>query len=310
MKLLKSKKINSIITLLVILLIFILGFIACNIDKKANSQTEKENLIGKVELPELSDSIKVKSKITPKRKELVAPKKTEPIKSTVPKNISSNQPDFKSFTNIIEKKKAFFNFMRPFIIDENNKVIDERNYTLSCVKLLEESKELSENEIKKLENLAVKYRTKISDYTDVNSFKGILMRVDVIPVELALAQSSNESAWGTSYFSTKGNNMFGQWCFTKDCGIVPRQRAKGTTHEVAVFNDVGGSVYAYIKNLNSHPAYKQLRTVRYKMRQEGKTPTGHALAIGLQKYSGIGMEYVNTLRSMIRVNKKYMGLEK
>ena len=46
------------------------------------------------------------------------------------------------------------------------------------------------------------------------------------------------------------------------------------------------------------------------MRLAKEEPTGLVLAIGLKNYSGIGMEYVKTIKSMIRVNRKYMGLEK
>jgi Bax protein len=118
-----------------------------------------------------------------------------------------------------------------------------------------------------------------------------------------MAQSANESAWGTSRFARKGNNFFGQWCFRKGCGLVPKQRDANKTHEVAAFDSPEESVKMYIRNLNSNSAYKSLRDLRAKLRRANKPVTGHALAAGLKHYSERGLEYVKELREMISFNK-------
>lgn len=289
------------------ILISLLTFSSCNFIKNSG-KPENENLFESVKLPPLSDLKPNGNDTIYKINNLKKSIKSGPKTFIVQIDIDSDLPDFTVYSNILEKKKAFLNFMRPIIINENNKILKERECILRCLKKTYEGKKPEEKEIKKLKTLAKKYKTNISDFNNSNSFRDILLRVDIIPVELALAQAANESAWGTSYFSTKGNNMFGQWCFSKGCGIVPRNRANGATHEVAVFKDVSHSVSAYIKNLNTHNAYKKLRIERYKMRLAKEEPTGLALAIGLKNYSGIGTEYIKTLKSMIRVNGKYMGL--
>ena len=40
-------------------------------------------------------------------------------------------------------------------------------------------------------------------------------------------QAANESAWGTSRFARIGLNFFGQWCYSKGCGMVPKRRNTG-----------------------------------------------------------------------------------
>ena len=57
-----------------------------------------------------------------------------------------------------------------------------------------------------------------------------MAQIDVIPPSQAMAQAANESAWGTSRFATEAINLFGQWCFRKDCGIVSASRTAGSTH--------------------------------------------------------------------------------
>ena len=118
----------------------------------------------------------------------------------------------------------------------------------------------------------------------------------------ALAQAANESAWGTSRFATKGNNLFGQWCFSKGCGLVPRGRVEGASHEVAKFSSPFRSVRAYIQNLNRHPTYQELRDIRQEDRR-GKDPlSGVDMAAGLLGYSERGQEYVDEIRAMIHYN--------
>jgi Bax protein len=66
-------------------------------------------------------------------------------------------------------------------------------------------------------------------------------------------------------------------------------------------------MYSYMRNLNSHPAYRDLRAIRLKLSESQKEVTGHALAEGLMKYSERGEEYIKELRQMIRVNKAFMS---
>lgn len=286
----------------------ILSFFVVSCNNTVDSE-QYVNKIGTVDLPNLSNDINSKNSIEADRVDMNKVTLIKPVKADLPKNINVTLPDFGKYTDVQEKKRAFFNFMRPIIQSENQKVLIERGKVLGLLEKVNAGEKLTEDNILYLKKLVKSYRVKgVEDVTSKKAFLKLLLHIDEVPVELGLAQCANESAWGTSYFAKKGNNMFGQWCFTGGCGIVPRGRAKGATHEVAVFDDVAHSVKVYIKNLNSHPAYQLLRTTRYKMRAAKARPTGEAVAIGLQKYSGIGMEYVETLRSMMRVNKDYMGL--
>ena len=130
----------------------------------------------------------------------------------------------------------------------------------------------------------------------------LLVRVDIIPVSLALAQAANESAWGTSRFAREGNNIFGQWCFDEGCGLVPGQRADDASHEVRSFSSVEASVRAYFRNLNTNPTYEYLRELRAQMRMKGKPLDSRALAQGLLRYSERGHVYISELYDIIRVN--------
>ena len=118
----------------------------------------------------------------------------------------------------------------------------------------------------------------------------------------ALLQAAIESAWGTSRFAREGNNLFGQWCFSPGCGIVPDERPIGEGYEVASFETVLESVASYMRNLNTGWAYRELREIREQMRLDGRQPDPAEFADGLLSYSERGPVYIEVIRSMLRHN--------
>ncbi|MCF8110613.1 MAG: glucosaminidase domain-containing protein [Desulfobacteraceae bacterium] len=274
----------------------------------AQSDIDPDKIIGKVELPPLNNNKKGAPREAGIKEKYERKGAEQKSRNPLPKNINTKLPDFTQYKDVETKKKKFFNFLRPIIRVENHKVLKERAYVLLKWQKYKNGEELVEKEKKRLVRLAEKYRVK-SEYSKGGTFfRDLLIHIDKVPVDLALIQAAKESAWGTSYFAREGNNLFGQWCFEEGCGLVPRRRPEGATYEVKAFDDVSDSVRAYIHNLNSHPAYKDLRLERYRMRLAGREPDGHYMASGLEKYSEIGIEYVRTVRQMIRGNQRFMGI--
>lgn len=206
-------------------------------------------------------------------------------------------PDFSKYSDTTEKKAAFFSFLYPRIVLANSRILIERDYLDS----LASKEELTAKEYRWLAQQAERLRVD-AEPGSKEQFALLRKRLDVIPPSLVLAQAANESAWGTSRFAIKGNNLFGQWCFSKGCGLVPLGRAEGASHEVADFASPYRSVRAYIQNLNRHPTYQLLRDVRLKDRRNNTPLSGIELAEGLLGYSERGEEYVEEIRAMIRYN--------
>ncbi|MFQ3235227.1 MAG: Bax protein [Paraglaciecola sp.] len=216
-------------------------------------------------------------------------------------------PDFTQFSSVTVKKQAFFAYLLPEIERQNN-------ITLTLRKAIHvmQSQTLAEQPLTPfakglLTTLRKNYRVKES-LNDKQALVVLSHKVDMIPPELVLVQAANESGWGTSRFARKGYNFFGLWCFTKGCGFIPRQRDEGTVHEVAKFPSLSNAVNTYIRNLNRHYAYQELREIRSQLRQQNKPITARALVHGLQSYSERGQDYIDELVSMMRVNKKHMNL--
>ena len=127
------------------------------------------------------------------------------------------------------------------------------------------------------------------------------MRMDIIPVSLALAQAANESGWGTSRFALEGNALFGQWTWSKK-GISPKNQDSNSSHKVLQFQILKASVRAYKNNLNTHNAYKEFREARAKLRQESKQITGLDLSQYIKNYAAIGEKYVVIIEDIIKRN--------
>ncbi|RLD81659.1 MAG: hypothetical protein DRJ10_05935 [Bacteroidetes bacterium] len=265
----------------------------------------------KIEVEQNNDSIKHDIKNSEKQDKNPTVKIEKPIKEapkTSTKEFESDIPDFGMIKDVNEKKRQFFSYMRPKIIAENEKVLFERDFVLKMQIKLNENKEFNADETKELKKLMVDYRIDNRDVSKSKTFKELLIHIDIIPLELALTQAALESAWGTSYFARKANNIFGQWCFTPGCGVVPKRRPAGETHEVAIFDNVNLSVRYYLKFLNSHPLFSKLRKARLKNRKKDEYPNAYDMSGGLSAYSARGNDYIAELRSMIKTNQKYMGL--
>ncbi len=208
--------------------------------------------------------------------------------------VTASDLDMSNLKDVKDKKKRFFDFLRPIVNDENAKILKLRNELIAA-------KNSNSNKAF-VEKTAKSYSV---DWQQENWDK-LLERVDAVALEVVLAQSANESAWGQSRFAQQGNNFFGQWCYKKGCGIVPKRRDKGSTHEVASFKSVNDSVRSYLKNINTGRVYAPLRKVRREDREQGKPANAYDQAGGLIKYSQRREAYVKEIRSMIRVNKKLM----
>ena len=89
----------------------------------------------------------------------------------------------------------------------------------------------------------------------------------------------------------------------KGAGIVPEGRNSGASHEIKVFEALEGSVAGYMRNLNTHAAYRDLRAARAEMRHSGAPLDGMILAGTLTKYSQRGEAYVTSIQTIMRANK-------
>jgi len=215
-------------------------------------------------------------------------------------------PDFVNTQDIKKKKKQFFNFLRPIIEVENQKLLNIRIQLKRWRKKVSLEKKLSQGELKKIGNLIKNYKVK-GKYSLLQQLDELLIRIDIVPTPLVLVQAANESGWGTSRFARIGLNFFGIWCYRPGCGMVPNDRNHSAKHEVAAFNSVDKAVKRYLNNINTNNAYILLRTIRKQLRAQNQPLQPKILATGLLAYSERGTDYVLEIIAMIRHNRVYFN---
>ncbi len=198
------------------------------------------------------------------------------------------------------KKSVFFRSILPLILHSNELILEDRTRLEHFIG----AKIPSTDESAWVRDMATRYKL-IKDETDIVDEKilsELLLRVDIIPASLALAQAAEESGWGTSRFALMGNSLFGQWDFSGR-GMVPEaQRKELGDYGLAKFDTPLKAVQSYMLNLNTHRAYRRLRESRAKMLSEGKRISGHKLAETLDQYSERRYAYVESLQSMMEYN--------
>ena len=199
--------------------------------------------------------------------------------------------EIKKIENSKKRKEFFIQIVLPLILKENNNIRLDRKRLFSII-----NKSNNTNLEKKW--LEKKYKQYGVPSKDLSVLK---IRMDEVPVSLALAQAAKETGWGTSRFAQEGNALFGQWTWSGE-GLKPKDSDKNEGHKVMKFNVLQASVRAYQRNLNTHSSYKAFRKARAKLRDEGKNLDSLILSKFLDEYAQTGEKYVEVLQQIIKQN--------
>ena len=209
-----------------------------------------------------------------------------------PVSLSLLPREIKKIESSKRRKNLFIKIILPLIIKENNYIKLDRKKLFSILNKSNNTKK----EKKWLESRFKQYGVVNKD---VSTLK---VRMDEVPVSMALAQAAKETGWGTSRFALEGNALFGQWTWSGE-GIKPAAADSDSTHKIMKFKVLQASVKAYQRNLNTHNSYRDFRSARADLRDKDKKLDSLVLTEYLDKYAETGKEYVKILQQIIRQNK-------
>ena len=215
-------------------------------------------------------------------------RKTKLVK---PITLSLLPEEMKMIESSKRKKNLFIKIILPLILEENNRIKLDRRKLFA---ILNKNK----NTTSEKNWLNLKFKQYGVSNKDLSTLK---IRMDEIPVSLAIAQAAKETGWGTSRFALEGNALFGQWTWSGE-GIKPAGADDDTTHKVMKFKILKSSVRAYQRNLNTHSSYKDFRLARAELRDNKMKLDSLILSNYLHKYAETGMEYVKILKQIIKQN--------
>ena len=208
-----------------------------------------------------------------------------------PINLELLPNEMKMIENVKQRKTLFIQIVLPLILEENNQIKLDRKKLFTIL-----NKNNNSNTEKKWLNMKFKqYGVKNKDLLTLK------IRMDEIPVSLAIAQAAKETGWGTSRFALEGNALFGQWTFSGE-GIKPLTIDKDKTHKIMKFQILQASIRAYQRNLNTHSGYKKFRKFRAMARDNDEKLDSLVLADCLDQYAATGVEYTKILKKIIEQN--------
>ena len=212
-------------------------------------------------------------------------KKVKPIRLSLLPN------EIKQIESSKKRKSLFIQIILPLILEENNLILLDRKKLFSILNKNKNSK-------KEINWLNRKFKQYGVLNKDIPTLK---VRMDIVPVSLAIAQAAKETGWGTSRFALEGNALFGQWTWSGD-GIKPAGADSDTKHKVMKFRVLKASVRAYQRNLNTHSSYKNFRQLRAQLRDDNTSLDSLLLADQLDNYAETGKEYTKILKQIINQN--------
>ena len=175
-----------------------------NLDTKTNNQYLFEDILAFDDLP--NDSVRLSAATIAElfestKYDLNKVRKTKLVK---PVSLTLLPNEIKKIENVKKRKNLFIQIILPLVIKENQNIRLDRKKLFS---ILNKSKN-SRAQKNWLES-------KFKQYGVVNKdLLTLKMRMDEIPVSMAIAQAAKETGWGTSRFALEGNALFGQWTWS------------------------------------------------------------------------------------------------
>lgn len=181
---------------------------------------------------------------------------------------------------------TFTTVFLPYVDSVNNEIQRQRKTLVRILNLRPEMQTKEQQD----------WLTSMMNYYKASNSNDLLLRVDIVPRSLALAQAAVESGWAQDDLAQQANAFYGQKHFSKTGSSIAGSKGE----KYSAFDSPMDSVRAYMRNLNTNPAYSGFRMERAKMRAAGKAPTGTTLVGQLQKYSTRGKDYTKQISNLIR----------
>ena len=265
-------------------------------DKAEENKTEPEQQLSETASPDAQADKDVTqlAMATPAPRTAVTPPSTLDLLGIEPVYIET-LPDL-SGLEVKQRKKQFIAFMLPLILRANIELEDRRKRIDAT---------FGAGRIDRLKQWAEFYNFDAKNMTAEDIYNELIIRVKPVPVSIALAQAAVESGWGTSRFATQGNAIYGQWAWSADAGIRPKD-ARYENAVIRSFANLFDSVRAYMHNLNTHRAYAEFRTTRHDVANKSLENQLPAILKTLDQYSEKGDEYIATLIDVMNDNKLWV----
>jgi len=206
--------------------------------------------------------------------------------------------DFTHKKSLSEEKTQFMESIIRAAQWSNYQIYKKRESLIKIKKSYSHNKKIPGFRKHQLQNLIEEYGVKDLDINDtiglMKAIDELELRLNMIPVRLAVAQAILESAWGTSRFAKEGFAYFGIHCYQPDCGMSFGDHKKIF---VKSYIDLQASVEDYMHFLNTKNGPWKFRVARVEY-FASENPDIVFLAESLHSYSEIGGNYQKILKDL------------
>jgi len=220
-------------------------------------------------------------------KSVGSPEDIENVESRyVVPNVYTNVIDLK-YLPLEEKKEKFIDLLLPSVLTAAHGIEQARERIAAIHERMQQDKP-----IPKEDSLFVQKQLEAWEANDIEQL--LNEKLITRPHSVMLAQAALETGWGSSRFFVAANNTFGVWSFDSNESRIQAQETRyGTPVYVKNYDNLSDSIIDYYKVISNGP-YDEYREARK------RTDDPYELVEYLFRYSELGQEYINRLKTVMR----------
>jgi len=220
-------------------------------------------------------------------KSVGSPEDIENVESRyVVPNVYTNVIDLK-YLPLEEKKEKFIDLLLPSVLTAAHGIEQARERIAAIHERMQQDKP-----IPKEDSLFVQKQLEAWEANDIEQL--LNEKLITRPHSVMLAQAALETGWGSSRFFVAANNTFGVWSFDSNESRIQAQETRdGTPVYVKKYDNLSASIIDYYKVISNGP-YDEYREARK------RTDDPYELVEYLFRYSELGQEYINRLKTVMR----------
>jgi Bax protein len=220
-------------------------------------------------------------------KSVGSPEDIENVESRyVVPNVYTNVIDLK-YLPLKEKKEKFIDLLLPSVLTAAHGIEQARERIASIDERMKQDEPVSQED-----SLFVENQLEAWEAEDVEQL--LNEKLITRPHSVMLAQAALETGWGSSRFFVAANNTFGVWSFDSNESRIQAQETRdGTPVYVKKYDNLSASIIDYYKVISNGP-YDEYRKARK------RTDDPYELVEYLFRYSELGQEYINRLKTVMR----------
>lgn len=226
--------------------------------------------------------------------------------------------DFNKIKSLKYRNELFIRILTPLALKINEEISNERQTLLRLERNFSDNT-LSEKDIQKLEELAIKYdvfsRQKNTKRTAL-LLKKLKLRINIIPPSIFVAAAAMESNWGFSRVANQANSLYKEKVWHTTDGLQPKVNQEDG-YRFKIFDSLIESMRSFALTFNSNINYESIWFARDSLIKRSGYAIGESLAYtlsassNLPNYVGI-LDYTTAFYNLLILDLGHLkkGLEK